>query len=332
MAKKNKEPDIPKAQAGELGNLLRQYRDSIGYTTAETADALCLSEIKIIKLEEEDFATLAEPPYIRGYLRNYAKLAEKDPTQLISLYESLRGASPDELEHHFKPLNSINRKPSMLPMLLKLLMLLLILGGLITLFMQPKVTAWFSNTWNSFSQQTDKQLNNHNGDNNPLLTGSMPDPLPIPLEQKNTTTNGAINNPSQVVDNNTNVAKINARLADLDKTDKSDTPDKIINNTTDNNVKTDTTPATPIAEAETSSTHAKIKLVFKKEVWLRIKDKNNKTVYEGQTAAGKEKELELEKPLTFRIGNAQGISIFIDGKAKDITKHIKGSVANFTIE
>ena len=67
-------------------------------------------------------------------------------------------------------------------------------------------------------------------------------------------------------------------------------------------------------------------------MWLRIRDKNKKTVYEGQSGAGKEKELELEKPLTFRVGNAQGVTIIVDGKTKDITKYIKGSVANFTIE
>jgi len=345
MAKTNNKTEIQDVHEGELGNLLRHYRDSIGYTTKQTADALCLAEAKIIKLENEEFNTLAEPPYIRGYLRSYAKLAEQDPTKLISLYESLRGASPEELEHHFKPMNSLDRKPSILPLLIRLLLLLLILGGLIALSMQPAVTKWFSNTWKSFSQQTDNKSKNHNGDNNPLLTGSMPAPLPIPVDQNSTDS-------ATLQVENKNIAEINSKLADINKANNDIAENKIAQ-TTDKQVEKssdeDTTKdkeqnkveqnenkinenKTAEAELVTPSTHAKIKLVFNKEVWLRIKDKNKKTVYEGQTAAGKEKELELEKPLTFRIGNAQGISIFIDGETKDITKYIKGSVANFTIE
>ena len=326
MAKKNKELKIIEAHAGELGNLLRHYRDSIGYSTAEIADALCLSETKIIKLEEEDFETLAEPPYVRGYLRSYAKLANKNPTKLISTYESLRGAAPDELEHHFTPISNNSSKPSIVPVLIKLFLILLILGALIALIMQPSVSNWFKETWNSFSQQTDDKLKNHKGEDNPLLIGNMPSPLPV--EQ-------SIPAPAPLQkENQLNISQINAKLADLEKSNEKVTKpenESKANDETNTETTAEDTGKTKV-DPTTPSTHAKIKLIFKKEVWLRIKDKNKKTVYEGQTAAGKEKELEFEKPLTFRIGNAQGVSIFIDGKPKDIQEYIKGSVANFTIE
>ncbi len=73
-------------------------------------------------------------------------------------------------------------------------------------------------------------------------------------------------------------------------------------------------------------------MVFTKEVWMRIKNKDNKTVYEGQTKSGQERSLSLEKPLTFRVGNAQGLSLFVDGKPVDISQYIKGSIANFTLK
>ena len=65
---------------------------------------------------------------------------------------------------------------------------------------------------------------------------------------------------------------------------------------------------------------------------MRIKDGKKKTVFEGQNASGQEKELQLKKPLTFRVGNAQGLSLFVDGKSVDISRYIKGSIANFTLE
>ncbi len=65
---------------------------------------------------------------------------------------------------------------------------------------------------------------------------------------------------------------------------------------------------------------------------MRIKDGNKKTVFEGQNRSGQEKTLELKKPLTFRVGNAQGLSLFVNSKAVDIKRYTKGSVANFTLE
>ena len=72
--------------------------------------------------------------------------------------------------------------------------------------------------------------------------------------------------------------------------------------------------------------------MFNKDVWLRIRNKDNKTVFEGINKLGTSKDLSINKPLTFRVGNAQGLSLFVDDKAVDISQYIKGSIANFTLE
>ena len=349
MARK-KDTDTQVGLEGNLGALLIEYRESAGYSVSQTADALCLSEATINKLENEEFETLAEPPYIRGYLRGYAKIAEKSPEDLVQLYETLRGAEPGELEHRFKPASSsIKRKKSLFPMLARLAIFGLIIAVLAFITMIPEVQTWFGNTWNSFTQQGNNKTNQNN---NPDLIGNMPAPLPMEPNQ-----GGAADNAKQTTNTGTKLANIDQLSTDsqnkttsrtgtttatTEKDNKTDAS-KGSKNNKDTTTATTETPSDDtikqlekaLAEQTENTAHsktAKIKLVFKKEVWLRIKDKNKKTVYEGQTAAGKEKELELEKPLTFRIGNAQGISIFVDGKPKDISSFINGSVANFTIE
>ena len=345
MARK-KHTDTPLNLEGNLGALLREYRESAGYSVTQTADALCLPEATINKLESEAFETLAEPPYIRGYLRGYAKIADRSPDELVQLYETLRGAEPGELEHRFKPAAaSLKRKSSLFPMLARLAVFGLIIAVLAFITMIPGVQTWFSDTWNSFTQQANNKVNQNN---NPDLIGNMPAPLPMD-ENQGTVTDGAKQQTA------TGVKLANIDQLQTNKQGKSSANTER-NNKDDNKDATETTTAattvgtpsddtikqldnalskqTDAAATENTSNGktAKIKLVFKKEVWLRIKDKNKKTVYEGQTSAGKKKVLELEKPLTFRIGNAQGINIFIDGKPKDISPFIKGSVANFTIE
>lgn len=352
MARK-KDIDTPVELEGNLGALLIEYRESAGYSVTQTADALCLSETTINKLENEDFETLAEPPYIRGYLRGYAKIAEKSPDDLIQRYETLRGASPDELIHRFKPASSsLARKSTLFPMLARLVIFGMIIAGLALITMIPGVQTWFSETWHSFSQQANSKASQNI--NNPELIGNMPAPLPMEPNQEaakaaitkdpNTALKLVNKNQSQTKSPDKTTSDISTKGSGTETSSKagalksSDT-DSIASSTppSDDTIKplnktlTKTTDSSS-TEKPTNGKIAKIKMVFNKEVWLRIKDKNKKTVYEGQTAAGKEKQLELEKPLTFRVGNAQGISIFIDGKPKDISSFIKGSVANFTIE
>jgi cytoskeletal protein RodZ len=343
MARKKDKNNLQELQ-GKLGALLIEYRESAGYSISQTADALCLPEATISKLENEDFETLAEPPYIRGYLRGYAKIAEKTPDDLIHLYEVLRGASPDELAHQFKPASSsIKRRSSLFSVLARLAIFGLIIAGLVFFTMIPGVQNWFANTWNSITLQASKRSNQ--ATNNPDLIGNMPAPLPMEPDNNTGPTDAGSTHKTtpglKLVNSDLPMA---SKPAGIEATDTSNAKKK----TDENKAISTTTPSdetikqldkaltaqTDAASTENTSNSktAKIKLVFKKEVWLRIKDKNKKTVYEGQTAAGKEKQLELEKPLTFRIGNAQGIRIFIDGKPKDISSFIKGSIANFTIE
>ncbi|MEE9444516.1 MAG: helix-turn-helix domain-containing protein [Cocleimonas sp.] len=320
------------AQAGDLRALLLQYRDSAGFTPEQMATALCLSEGVINNLENEEFHLLAEPPYVRGYIRNYAKQADEDSSKAIRIYETLRGANPDELDYHIKVSPSMNQSERRIsPILSQLALLLLLIAALFSLFMIPTVNQWVSNTWDSFSKQAGEQGSSAN--DKPSLIGTMPIPIPLKNQTEkaqvktNKTTAGLQKEESKPllpsVDRKT---KNNEENKEIDKkvAENSDTPPSEQQTQSENEDK----PSLP----ETTGKDINIKLVFTKEVWMRIKDANNKTVYEGQTAAGQERNLKLEKPLTFRVGNAQGLSLFVNGKPVDISQYIKGSIANFTLK
>jgi len=335
MAKNKEEVSIPAAETGELGALLKGLRDKIGYTIPQTADAMCLSEHTIRQLENEEFDSLPEPPYIRGYLRNYAKLAETDSEGLINCYESLRGADPSDLQqHHFKRSSIINsqQKKGLSPVLLQLFFLALLLGLLAAASMVPAVNQWIKSTWDSFSNQTTSQ--SESATDNPLLTGTMPVPTPLPSDinaEKNKApqekpSSALAEQPSQekpATNDNKNGSK--QVVAGEKKSTTANTKDE-------SNIKVGEENKDEAQIPSSSDGIIKIKLVFNKEVWMRIKDGNKKTVFEGQNRSGQEKALELKKPLTFRVGNAQGLSLFVNGKAVDIKRYTKGSVANFTLE
>ena len=340
MAKNKEEVTMPVAETGELGALLKGLRDKIGYTIPQTADAMCLSEHTIRQLENEEFESLPEPPYVRGYLRNYAKLAETDYEEIINCYESLRGADPSDLQqHHFKRSSMINsqQKKGLSPVLLQLFFLALLLGLIAAVSMVPAVNQWIKSTWDSFSNQTASQ--SESAFDNPLLTGTMPVPTPLPTdintEKDIEKVKASQEKPSNTLNEQSPEKKSktnNNENKQVATNEKKNTADNIDSNKDESNIKVGKENNNEAQIPTSRDGVINIKLVFNKEVWMRIKDGNKKTVFEGQNGSGQEKVLELKKPLTFRVGNAQGLSLFVNGKAVDIKRYTKGSVANFTLE
>lgn len=333
MAKEKIEKQLIVNQ-GDLGLRLIEYREKAGFSLAQMADGLCLPEETIEKLENENFETLAEPPYIRGYLRNYAKMADTDPSGLIDIYESLRGADPSELGYHFKTSSKIQTKSTkrISPVYAQLFFLALLISVLIGLSMIPGINKLITETWNSFSDQT-SSLDSPTTDN-PLLTGTMPVPTPLPVNEENTTQSleNTDSFPPKSSNDTTDSNSVENPASTSDTTDNNSAPKPPENTTAqiepEETQQSDPTPAEEILTSDLIN----IKLVFNKEVWMRIRDKDNKTLFEATNSAGNEKVLELKKPLTFRVGNAQGLSLFVDNKAVDISGYIKGSVANFTLK
>ena len=352
MAKEKNKTEQPVVLEGELQARLIQLREDAGFSTSQLADAMCLSEEVILNLENEEFDQLPEPPYVRGYLRNYAKLGDTDPSELISRYEALRGADASELNYQIKTSANIDisKRKSMSPIWAQLILLALLIGGISLLAMIPGVNQWFKTTWSSLSTQL--QSPKGESGSNPLLTGSLPVPVPLPdadIPANNNSTNPPLYSNSQSNNDPANQGNAeNTKPAETQTTNATETTTETTTDTTDNtqqatNNTTNTTDASnnteqaaTIEQQETSaagsSDQLNIKLVFNKDVWLRIRNKDNKTVFEGINKLGTSKDLTIDKPLTFRVGNAQGLSLFVDDKAVDISQYINGSIANFTLE
>ena len=72
---------------GDLSSIFRRHREEHGLNVNQVAEALCLSPKIITAIEAENLDGLPEPPYVRGYLRSFAKYTEVDPTDMINAYE-----------------------------------------------------------------------------------------------------------------------------------------------------------------------------------------------------------------------------------------------------
>lgn len=70
----------------QVGEILREARETQHLSTRTVAKNLLLKEEVIFAIEEEDWAKLPEPAYIQGYIKNYAKLLGLDSTRLLALF------------------------------------------------------------------------------------------------------------------------------------------------------------------------------------------------------------------------------------------------------
>ena len=75
----------PRDEEGSFGRALAAAREGRGLTQADVAAQLRLHVRQVKAIEEEDLAALPAGPFVRGYVRNYAKLVDLPAEPLLSL-------------------------------------------------------------------------------------------------------------------------------------------------------------------------------------------------------------------------------------------------------
>lgn len=370
-------------QPGDLTAKLAECREKAGLDLEQAADEMHLSANLLRSLEREDFIRLPEPPYIRGYLRGYAKLAGIDAKELICVYEALRGANPDEIAHHFAPARSLGRvsQPSVSSAVIKLVLLATVITGLGAVVMSSGIQDWASNTWTSFSAQTAPPQVVRPAPALETFAAQKDAEEKVVAEQQAAASDAAATTPaapvaasttdsaasaappatpaaSATADTTTPTASPAAPATDTATATPATAP-TTADSTADKATATDTaTPATasaptttPAATADADGTtpatptdasaapapppiagEVNVKLEFADDVWMQVKDDGKKTVFESLNSKGTTKEFKATTPLNFKVGNAPGVKVYLNGQLYDQAPHIKGSVARFKVE
>lgn len=75
------------------GSILRREREARGLSVGEVSSHLRLSQRQVEALEAGDHAAIPGSVFVRGFIRNYARLLQIDPAPLLAMIEH---ASPDK--------------------------------------------------------------------------------------------------------------------------------------------------------------------------------------------------------------------------------------------
>jgi cytoskeleton protein RodZ len=79
---------------GSVGEQLKNARLAQGMTIDAVAKQLKLAPRQVTALENDDVAGLPGGPFVRGFVRNYARLVRIDPDSLVHVDETRRNAAP----------------------------------------------------------------------------------------------------------------------------------------------------------------------------------------------------------------------------------------------
>ena len=94
------------------GEYLRQIRMSQGKELSDVAQELKISEKQLIALEKDDYQSLPQAPFIKGYYRAYAKFLNADATALIQRFDEIYSTDTGLTSSHTlkdSPIKSMGR-------------------------------------------------------------------------------------------------------------------------------------------------------------------------------------------------------------------------------
>ncbi len=102
------------------------------------------------------------------------------------------------------------------------------------------------------------------------------------------------------------------------------------------------TPTAPVAQGGAGQEAApapaaaaaapQLRFLFDKESWIEVRDRDNKVVFSQRLSAGAEQAVSGQGPLSLTVGYAPGVRLFWRGQPVDLAPHTKGDVARLVLE
>ncbi|GGE03433.1 hypothetical protein GCM10011571_00360 [Marinithermofilum abyssi] len=97
----------------EIGNQLRQARESKGISLDEMKDLIQVDKVSLQYLENGEFDKISSPFYVRSWIRAYAKKVDLEPAHLLKKYRPI----PADGDHAGKGDGDFSQTTKMLPAL-----------------------------------------------------------------------------------------------------------------------------------------------------------------------------------------------------------------------
>lgn len=293
------------------GARLKAARETAGLSLDQAAQQLKLAPRQVRALEDEDFAHLPGRTFARGFLRNYARLLNLDPDDLLALMPdashapALNAPALQSTGTMIAELpSSENRKPGLARWMIPLVLVACVVaaagyewyrGGLGNpgeTARAPAAKAETGGTVVAPAATSSTPLSN------PLADVSKAEPAPAPAAQpmQSSAPDAAVSRPESAVAVTATTAPADAQTA-------------------------------PAA----ATVPAPLQLVYGGPSWTEVRDRDGQVLIARLMSAGSEQAIRGAAPFDIIIGNASAVWVTYQGKPVDLAPYTRQNVARLRL-
>lgn len=327
------------------GERLRAARLSMGFDLAKIASELHLTMSMVEALEADDYSDVPARVFVRGYLRNYARIVGMPVESILRQFDE---KWPDEGAR-----NTVVRQSPTLPADggpsrgLAGVMTWLLIVGVVVLFLM-----WWRGYLDAIVPEPIRSSS--------LVEGAATDALENdaglpPPDMASSTADGSLRLPAPAFDMPSDLATAGV----ADEAPAAAAGDAGVSGSAVGAEVREAPPAVVAAEPQTPSAslsaaevglqgaeavptadggapvvegRKEIALTFNAACWVDVRDSDREFKLFGEMPKGTRKVLGGNPPYKMVIGNSQAVSITVNGEPFDLTPYSKGNVARFTLD
>jgi len=281
-----------------VGSELAAARLAQGLEIADVARSLKLSPKQVEALEAEDFASMRGNTFVRGFIRNYARLLQLDPRPLLERFQQRAPTEAHALsaasQQIVLPVGAGKRR-------------FIYLGAAAVLAIAAPILVY--EALHGRQEQAQPQgavVAPPAASRSPVAGAAVPSdaaaqPARTPAEVQPL----AVPLPSPVATPVVPEASAPVPAAAL--------------------------PQGPQAVA-TAAKGRGLKLIFAGQSWVEIRDGRGKIVFSELNPGGSERQIDGVPPFSLVVGNATQVRIAYNGEPVDLAPHMRGDVAHLTLK
>jgi len=302
------------AETQLAGQQLASARKEKGLSQEEVAAELRLSVTYVKAIEADDYERLPEATFVRGYVRNYARLLElpeNEAREIVALFDQQNKHKEADFKGA-RPLSTFpTKRRSWWPLIFLLVLILIAIQGVLM--------------WKKPYSAQDDTLPKAETRSSSLLEAEQEERI-VEVEEKLV----AAKPDAEVGEQGAELDDANA-IADVDdalvvEDEAADLSAAVV----DEELEAD---AEEEVEATEEATSEALRINFTAECWVSVKTDSGKTLYTGTKQPGETLTLDESGPYHFVFGNGAAVQeMFVSGQQQELPARRSGQVWRYTIK
>jgi len=294
-------PGADAALAATPGATLAAARAAQGLSIAEVAEQMRISPRQVEAIESDRYAELPGAVFVRGFVRNYARLLKLDPVPLLHALEPELGGEVPLRAHEIAGTLPEAARRDHGRWWLALIVIVVGAAGIAAAY-----EWWRGRSVADVPAQPSAPLEKPPAPRALEPAGTPPalESIPLAPERVTDTPGGGGGEASPPAGAAAGPRDAPAPAAAADTAPGKPAPAGIV----------------------------RIDVAFEAESWIELRDGEGALQYSGTVTAGSARSFEAHAPVSMVVGNAGGVRITYNGKPFDVASHATRNIARFTLE